>query len=175
MGSEQLQLQSVAEPAEGGYLAVVQDMSEEPTSTDLRRKEDLASSLISSEMPYGTETVRWPNGQVTVLPTVMLNGRNVLENDAKRVRQMAALPISLPTSPRVDHIDAAALQGGDLRNRVAAALRDDRCAVVRRAAEPGPEKLTLQYLHDEFGISDRLCSLHGQLKHICATPYSLLR
>ncbi|KIK37150.1 hypothetical protein CY34DRAFT_109229 [Suillus luteus UH-Slu-Lm8-n1] len=164
VGSEQLQLQSVAEPAEGGYLAVVQDMSEEPTSTDLRRKEDLASSLISSEMPYGTETVRWPNGQVTVLPTVMLNGRNVLENDAKRVRQMAALPISLPTSPRVDHIDAAALQGGDLRNRVAAALRDDRCAVVRRAAEPGPEKLTLQYLHDEFGISDRLCSLHDMAK-----------
>ncbi|KAG2063013.1 hypothetical protein BDR04DRAFT_1164356 [Suillus decipiens] len=111
-------------------------------------------------MPYRTETVRWPNGHVTVLPTIIRDGRNVLEKDAQRVRQMAALPISTQSSSRIDHIYATSLQGRDLRDRVAGTLRCDRCAVVYRATEPGPEKLTLQYLHDQFGISDRLCSLH---------------
>ncbi|KAG2110434.1 hypothetical protein BD769DRAFT_1674595 [Suillus cothurnatus] len=152
----------IEEPVQGAHFAFMQKdrQIEELTSNNVRTTEDLASSLIPSEMPYGTETVRWPNGQVTVLPTVMRDGRNVLDTDAKRVRQMAALPISSPTSSRVDHVDAMSLQDGDLRNRVAAALRDGRCAVVHKASEPGPEKITLQYLHDEFGISDRLCSLH---------------
>ncbi|KAG1855274.1 hypothetical protein F4604DRAFT_1932333 [Suillus subluteus] len=128
------------------------------------KSEDLASPLIPSEMPYGTETVRWPNGQVTVLPTVMRDGRNVLERDAKRVRQMAALPISSETSSRIDHIHATGLQDRDLRDQVAATLRNGRCAVVYKAMEPGPEKITLQYLHDQFGISDRLCSLHDMAR-----------
>jgi hypothetical protein len=104
-------MQSAAEAVEGGCLASVQEdhTSKDTASTDKRRMEDLTSNLIPSEMPYGTETVWWPNSQVTILPTVMINRCNVLENDAKCVRQIAALPISLPTSSHVNHIDATVL------------------------------------------------------------------
>ncbi|KAG1818942.1 hypothetical protein EV424DRAFT_1539898 [Suillus variegatus] len=162
---EPLQMRAGEEPAQGRFALMQKDRPvKESASNDIRIKEDLASYLIPSEMPYGTETVRWHNGQVTVLPAVMRDGHNVLENDAKRVRQMATLPISSPASFRVDHIDATGLQDGDLRSQVSAALRDGRCAVIHRAAEPGPEKLTLKYLHDQFGISDRLCSLHDMAR-----------
>jgi hypothetical protein len=89
---------------------------EELTLNNIRTMEDLASSLISSEMPYRTETVQWPNGQVTILPTIMCNRCNVLDSDTKHVRQMAALPISSPISSHIDHVDAIGLQDGDLCN-----------------------------------------------------------
>ncbi|KAG2108270.1 uncharacterized protein F5147DRAFT_773852 [Suillus discolor] len=132
---------SAKEPVQRGFILMQKDrLIKESTPNDIRIKEDLTSYLIPSEIPYRTETVLWHN-------------------------TMAALLISSPTSFCVDHINVIGLKDGDLHNRVAGALRDGRCAVIHRAAEPGPEKLTLQYLHDQFGISDWLCSLHDMAYH----------
>ncbi|KAG2060933.1 hypothetical protein BDR06DRAFT_966754 [Suillus hirtellus] len=126
---------------------------------------DSPSAKIFSEVPPTEDVVQWPNGQTTVLPTVMRDGRNVCEGDAKYVRQLATLPLSMPGSHHVEHIDPIGMNDADLCQRVEETLRGGRCAVVRGAAKPGPEKLTAEYLV-ERGIPPWLRTTHhGRLKH----------
>lgn len=126
---------------------------------------DSPSAKTSSEVPPTENVVQWPNGQTTVLPTVMRDGRNVCEGDAKYVRQLATLPLSMPGSHHVEHIDPIGVNDADLCQRVEETLRGGRCAVVRGAAKPGPKKLTAEYLV-ERGIPPWLRTTHhGRLKH----------
>jgi len=122
-------------------------------------------SAKTSEVSPTEDVVQWPNGQTTILPTVIRDGRNTCEGDAKYVRQLATLPLSMPGSHHVEHIDPMGVNDADLCQRVEETLRGGRCAVVRGAAKPGPEKLTAEYLV-ERGIPPWLRTTHhGQLKH----------
>jgi hypothetical protein len=128
----------------------------------------------SSEVLPNANTVRWPNGQTTALPTVMRDGRNACEGDAKYVRQLASLPLSMPGSHHVEHIDPMGMKDADIFQRVEATLRSGRCAVVRGAKNPGPEKVTAEYLV-ECGIPSWLRTTHhGRLKRktlsFCCSP-----
>jgi hypothetical protein len=119
----------------------------------------------SSEALPKANVVRWPNGQTTALPTVMRNGRNTCEGDAKYVRQLASLPLSMPGSHHVEHIDPMGMKDADIFQRVEATLRSGRCAVVRGATQPGPEKVTAEYLV-ECGIPPWLRTIHhGRSRH----------
>ncbi|KAG1787218.1 uncharacterized protein HD556DRAFT_1449017 [Suillus plorans] len=124
---------------------------------------DSPSAKTSSEVPPTEDVVQWPNGQTTVLPTVMRDGRNVCEGDAKYVRQLATLPLSMPGSHHVEHIDPIGVNDADLCQRVEETLRGGRCAVVRGAAKPGPEKLTAEYLV-ERGIPPWLRTTHHDME-----------
>lgn len=137
-------------------VAVDQLFHDEPSRTSnyrISHRSDRPSHMNSSEMPDEAQTVNWPNGQVTVLPTIMRNGSNICIRDAQYVQQLATVPMSPPTSIHVEHMEAKGLKGEELRRMVAAALRHGRCAVVRGATEPGPRTLTPQILHDLYGIS----------------------
>lgn len=133
-------------------VAVDQLFHDEPSRTSSYRislRSDLPSHMSSSEMPDEAQTVNWPNGQVTVLSTIMRNGHDICIRDVQYVRQLATVPMSPPTSIHVDHVEAKSLQGVELCGRVAVALRHGRCAVVHGATEPGPKTLTPQI----YGIS----------------------
>ncbi|KAG1855234.1 hypothetical protein F4604DRAFT_1932289 [Suillus subluteus] len=134
---------------------------------------DSPSAKTSSDVPPKADVVQWPNGKTTILPTIMRDGRNVCEGDAKYVRQLATLPLSMPGSHHVEHIDAMSMKDADLCQRVEETLRAGRCAVVRGAAQLGPEKVTAEYLV-ECGIPPWLRTTHhdmGQRAIGKAHPY----
>ncbi|KAG2063365.1 hypothetical protein BDR04DRAFT_1163837 [Suillus decipiens] len=124
---------------------------------------DPSSGKTSSKTPPKANVIQWPNGQTTVLPTVMRDGRNVCEGDAKYVRQLATLPLSIPGSHYVEHIDPMGVKDVDLCQRVGETLKGGRCAVVRGAAQPGPEKVNAEYLV-ECGIPPWLRITHYDME-----------
>jgi hypothetical protein len=118
----------------------------------------------SLEVLPNANVVRWPNGQTTALPTIMCDRRNTCEGDAKYVRQLASLPLSMPGSHHVEHIDPMGMKDVDIFQRVEATLRSGQCVVVHGAKHPGPEKVTTEYLV-ECGIPSWLHTTHyGWLK-----------
>lgn len=149
-------------PEEDGPWPMEQDLTDGAPTFEKGIIVQLHHTDSSEELPKAN-VVRWPNGQTTALPTVMRNGRNTCEGDAKYVRQLASLPLSIPGSHHVEHIDPMGMKDADIFQRVEATLRSGRCAVVRGATQPGPEKVTAEYLV-ECGIPPWLRTTHHDME-----------
>jgi hypothetical protein len=138
-------------------MASPQSLSVPPRSTDL------ASHMVGSQMPRETETVQWPNGQTTVLPTVIRDQKNVLESDASFVRRLATYPISDGSCPLVKHVNAGEMGELELRDAIATSLRQGQCIVVHGATPAGPDVLNTEFLYDYYGISPlQRTDIHGE-------------
>ncbi|KAG1772237.1 hypothetical protein EV702DRAFT_1201625 [Suillus placidus] len=66
---------------------------------------DHASGMQGIQVPEDPETVTWSDGHITVLPTVMREGQNVLKEDAELTKKLAEVPTSKPGSEFVAHFD----------------------------------------------------------------------
>lgn len=147
---------------EDGLWPMVQDLTDGAPTSEQGIVAQLHHTDSSEALPKAN-VVRWPNGQTTALPTVIRNGRNTCEGDAKYVRHLASLPLSIPGSHYVEHIDPMGMKDADIVQRVEATLRSGRCAVVRGATQPGPEKVTAEYLV-ECGIPPWLHTTHHDME-----------
>jgi hypothetical protein len=125
---------------------------------------DLASDLIGCQVPNDTPTVKWSDGRTTILPCVLKDGIDLCaNNDAIVVQYLAQLPESTPKSTHVVHLQSRDYTAAQLRERVSAALRDDKPVIIRADDTPKPPSLDAEYLEDEFGISPyMLVDIHGQ-------------
>ncbi|KAJ3792486.1 hypothetical protein GGU11DRAFT_749978 [Lentinula aff. detonsa] len=70
---------------------------------------DLLSDVIGQQVHESAQTIAWPCGWETVLPTAIQDGVNVLEPDAERVRWMADTRNAVPSErSNVKYLDKAA-------------------------------------------------------------------
>jgi hypothetical protein len=123
-------------------------------------RHDLASCMLGTQVPREAKTVKWADGHITVLPTLIHDGRNVLVNDEQLVRKMAALPASKPGSTLVTHLNSA-MPEDVLLSEIRNSLRDGKAVVVRAAAKPGPPNITFDFLK-RYGIySTTVVDMHG--------------
>jgi hypothetical protein len=136
--------------------------------TDLDSK-DLATSIIGKQVHELSETVQWSDGSITVLPCIMKNGDNIIQDDADAVSFFASLPESTPqTSKHVVHLNYSdwTNKSRQLCDEISTALRSSKAVVIRQVSSPNLENLDLDYLEDR-GMSDLMrVVVHGESIHI---------
>jgi hypothetical protein len=129
---------------------------------------DMTSGVIGRKVPAQSGTVRWQDGRLTVLPTIMKNGVNICESgDVKVVKFFASFQESTPSSQHVLHLSAADMEREDIVQTIEFSLRDNKPVVVRGNAINSPNDITTEWLDRKFGISpDMPVSIHGKCRRI---------
>lgn len=134
---------------------------------------DYASGMQGIQVPEDAETVTWPDGHITVLPTVMREGQNILKEDAELTKKLAEVPMSKPGSEFVTHFDFHNISRDELILGIRASLGEGKCVVVRGAAKPGPNVLSMEYLEKVYRIQSTMrVDMHGLvflISSICLT------
>ncbi|KAG1725977.1 hypothetical protein EDB19DRAFT_1833597 [Suillus lakei] len=113
---------------------------------------DHASGMRGTQVPEDAEMVTWSDGHITVLPTVMREGRNVLTEDAELTKKLAEVPTSKPGSNFVTHFNFQDASRDQLILGIRTSLGDGKCVIVRGAAKPGPTELSMEYLEKRYRI-----------------------
>ncbi|KAG2362871.1 hypothetical protein BDR07DRAFT_1484230 [Suillus spraguei] len=116
------------------------------------RRLDLATGMLGTQVPLETKVVTWDDGHVTILPTVICDGQNVLIEDLRLTTKFAAAPASKPGSRFVTHLNGALAENELLLIKIRSSLAAGKCVIVRKAAKPGPLNLTMEYLEKQYGI-----------------------
>lgn len=116
------------------------------------RELNLASGMLGTQVPLETKVVTWDDGHITILPTVMRNGQNVLIEDLHLTKKLAAVPASKPGSRFVTHLNGALTENELLLSEIRSSLAAGKCVIVREAVRPGPFNLTMEYLEKQYGI-----------------------
>lgn len=132
------------------------------------RSKDMTSGVIGRKVPAQSGTVRWQDGRLTVLPTIMKNSVNICESgDIKVVKFFASFQESTPSSQHVLHLSAADMEREDIVQMIEFSLRDNKPVVVRGNAINSPNDITTEWLDRKFGISpDMPVSIHGKCRRI---------
>ncbi|KAG2045519.1 hypothetical protein BDR06DRAFT_978152 [Suillus hirtellus] len=119
---------------------------------------DLTSGLLGKQVPMESNTLKWKNNYITVLPT-LLNDDNVNVCDAvdiQIIRFLAQFPPSLPSSKHVLHLPASALAEDDITDVVETALRSNIPVVLSGVAHDGLDcDPSAKYLDKRFAISPK--------------------
>jgi hypothetical protein len=126
---------------------------------------DLASNMLGSEVPKESETVRWSDGSITVVPCIWKDGVNLCQNDAETVKNFATLPESLPGSEYVEHVHFRDWRSkpADLRELITETLRKNKAIVIRQMESPEQATFDVDYLEDNYGVSPYMrVVLHGK-------------
>ncbi|KAG2057202.1 hypothetical protein BDR06DRAFT_969415 [Suillus hirtellus] len=113
---------------------------------------DLASGMLGTRVPLETEVVTWDDGHITILPTIMQDGQNVLIEDLRLTKKLAAVPASKPRSKFVTHLNGAITENELLSIEIWSSLAAGKCIIVHEAVRPGPLNLTMEYLEKHYGI-----------------------
>lgn len=131
---------------------------------DHQDSKDMTVGIIGRKVHEQSGTVRWQDGRITVLPTIMKNGVNICESgDVEVVKFFASLQESTQLSQHVLHLSAADMQRDDIVETIEFALRDNKPVVVRGNAINAPSEITTEWLDRKFGISpDMPVSIHGE-------------
>jgi hypothetical protein len=126
---------------------------------------DLATSIIGKQVHEQSKTVQWSDGSTTVLPCIMKDGINILQDDADAVALFASFPESkAETSKHVVHLQYSdwTNKNRQLCDEISAALRSNKAVLIRQVTTPKPETLDLDYLEDR-GMSDLMrVVVHGE-------------
>jgi hypothetical protein len=118
--------------------------------------------MLGTQVPEDAETVTWSDGHITILPTVMREGQNVLTEDAELTKKLAEVPTSKPGSEFVTHFNFQDTSRDELILGIRASLGEGKCVVVRGAAKPGPAELSMEYLEKRYRIqSTARVDMHG--------------
>ncbi|KAG1770829.1 hypothetical protein EV702DRAFT_1202303 [Suillus placidus] len=117
---------------------------------------DHVSGMQGIQVPEDAETVTWSDGHITVLPTVMREGQNVLKEDAELTKKLAEAPTSKPGSEFVAHFDFHHTSRDELILGIRASLGEGKCVVVRGAEKPGPDVLSMEYLEKMYRIQSTM-------------------
>ncbi|KAG1785190.1 uncharacterized protein HD556DRAFT_1314454 [Suillus plorans] len=104
------------------------------------------------QVPLETKVVTWDDGHITILPTVICDGQNVLIEDLRLTKKFAAVPASKPGSRFVTHLKGALSENESLLMEIRSSLAAGKCVIVREAVKPGPLTLTMEYLEKRYGI-----------------------
>ncbi|KAG1899874.1 uncharacterized protein F5891DRAFT_1189346 [Suillus fuscotomentosus] len=137
--------------------AVMADSISSPTNYKPTLKLDLASDILSIQVPLQSQTVTWSDGCRTVLPCVMVKGINVCEdNDIAVVHFLSLFPKSKFDSANVNHIERGNLTRGQVQDAVSEALCRNKPVVIRGFSSHDPPTLDTDYLETNFGISCRM-------------------
>jgi hypothetical protein len=125
---------------------------------------NLASGMLGTQVPLETEVVTWDDGHITILPTVMRDGQNVLIEDLRLTKKFAAVPASKPGSRFVTHLNGAITENELLLIEIRSSLAAGKCVIVREAVRPGPLNLTMEYLEKCYGIHATMpVDMHGKV------------
>jgi hypothetical protein len=127
---------------------------------------DLASHMLGSEVPIESETVRWSDGSITVVPCIWKDGVNLCQDDANTVKNFATLPESCPGSEYVEHVHFRDWRSkpAELRELITATLRKNKAIVIREIETPEQATLDVDYLEDHYGVSPYMrVVIHGKL------------
>lgn len=125
---------------------------------------DLASGMLGTQVPLETEVVTWDDGHITILPTIMRDGQNVLIEDLRLTKKLAAVPASKPGSKFVTHLNGAVTENELLLIEIRSSLAAGKCVIVHEAVRPGPLNLTMEYLEKRYGIHATMpVDIHGKV------------
>ncbi|KAG1845815.1 hypothetical protein F4604DRAFT_1936726 [Suillus subluteus] len=113
---------------------------------------NLASGMLGTQVPLETKVVTWDDGHITILPTVICDGQNVLIEDLRLTKKFAAVPATKPGSRFVTHLNGALIENELLLMEIRSSLAAGKCVIVREAVKPGPLDLTMEYLEKRYGI-----------------------
>ncbi|KAG1771564.1 hypothetical protein EV702DRAFT_1201879 [Suillus placidus] len=113
---------------------------------------DLASGMLGTQVSPETKVVTWDDGHITILPTVMRDGQNVLIEDLRLTKKFAAVSASKPGSRFVTHLNGPLTENELLLIEIRSSLAAGKCVIVREAVRPGPLNLTMEYLEKRYGI-----------------------
>ncbi|KAG1890735.1 uncharacterized protein F5891DRAFT_1197815 [Suillus fuscotomentosus] len=113
---------------------------------------DLASGMLGTQVPLETEVVTWDDGHITILPTIMRDGQNILIEDLRLTKKLAAVPASKSGSKFVTHLNGAITENELLLIEIRSSLAAGKCVIVHEAVRPGPLNLTMEYLEKRYGI-----------------------
>jgi hypothetical protein len=120
--------------------------------------------MLGTQVPLETEVVTWDDGHITILPTVMRDGQNVLIEDLRLTKKFAAVPASKPGSRFVTHLNGAITENELLLIEIRSSLAAGKCVIVREAVRPGPLNLTMEYLEKCYGIHATMpVDMHGKV------------
>ncbi|KAG2097933.1 uncharacterized protein F5147DRAFT_777801 [Suillus discolor] len=115
-----------------------------------------ALQMRGTQVPEDAELITWSDGNVTILPTVMREGRNVLADDAELTKKLAEVPTSKPGSQFVAHFNFKDTSRDDLITGIRASLGEGKCVVIRGIAKPGPPELSVEYLEKRYRIQSTM-------------------
>ncbi|KAG1830492.1 hypothetical protein DFJ58DRAFT_736948 [Suillus subalutaceus] len=123
---------------------------------------DLTVGVVGRKLPAQSATVQWPDGRITVLPTIIKKGVNICESvDVQVVKFFASFPESTPSSKHVLHLSAAHMERDDIIQTVECSLRDNKPVVIRGNGINAPAQMTTDWLDHKFGINpDMPVSIH---------------
>jgi hypothetical protein len=126
---------------------------------------DLATSIIGKQVHKQSKTVQWSDGSTTVLPCIMKDSINILQDDADAVALFVSLPESKPeTSKYVVHLQYSnwTNKNCQLCNEISTALWSNKAVLICKVTTPKPKTLDLDYLRD-CSMSDLMCVIvHGE-------------
>ncbi|KAG2046772.1 hypothetical protein BDR06DRAFT_977245 [Suillus hirtellus] len=75
----------------------------------------LTIGVIGQKVPAQSGTMRWQDGRITILPTIMKKGVNICEyGDVEVVKFFASFPESTPSSKYVLHLSSADMERDDI-------------------------------------------------------------
>lgn len=125
---------------------------------------DLTIGVIGQKVPAQSGTIRWQDGRITILPTIMKKGVNICEyGDDEVVKFFASFPESTPSSKFVLHLSSADMERDDIVETIECSLRDNKPIVIRGNRRNTPKEITTEWLDRKFGISpDMPVSIHGE-------------
>jgi hypothetical protein len=125
---------------------------------------NLALGMPGAQVPLVTKDVTWDDGHITILPTVIQDGQNVLIEDLRLTQKFAAVPASKPGSRFVTHLKGALTENESLLIEIRSSLAAGKCVIVREAVKPGPLTLTMEYLEKRYGIHGTMpVDMHGKV------------
>lgn len=130
---------------------------------------DLVSGVRGVQVPESAQSVEWPGGLTTVLPTLVRDDKNYLVYDASHVSFTATYPQATPDSRYIDFLDAPASNddGYDIVLAIRKSLSHGRPVVVRKFDDTSSFTFTEDGLRRRFGISpNMLLDIHGTIHRL---------
>ena len=128
--------------------------------------DDLVTGILGVQVHPRASTVEWTSGQKTVVPFLPKRDkkrrlRNILENDARYVKDLAKLPAAGPSSSQVSFLDK---NTRELFKHAHEALSQDKVVVVRDYVNTHGFEFNTQDLDEHFGVApNRPVQAHGRL------------
>lgn len=137
--------------------------------TNFEDGDDLVTGILGIQVDSRAKTVRWTNGQRTVLPFLRKPNRNrniaqnLLANDARYAAELATLPEAAPNSSLVAYLDKAH-DKFDLYEAARQALASNKSVVIKGYVDTSGFQFNTVDLQKHYGvIPDRPVQAHGKL------------
>ncbi|KIK56026.1 hypothetical protein GYMLUDRAFT_248234 [Collybiopsis luxurians FD-317 M1] len=136
---------------------------------------DLLSDVVGKQVHAQAETIVWPSGWETVLPTLIENGQNILEADTQHIRWMADPRNAVPDErSMVKYLDSSAYEEPGMLIEKIRSLNVQGFVVVIPGAVPDKGQNFASY-HDlkyRFGLGTGSLTLqyHNLKKRVANDP-----